>query len=30
VALVLSVNTQLGVPRFTFNIDANAGLGLKF
>jgi hypothetical protein len=30
VALVLSLNTQLGVPRFTFNVDANIGLGLKF
>jgi len=30
VALVLSVNTQLGVPRFTFNVDGNIGLGLKF
>jgi len=30
VALVLSVNTQLGVPRFTFNFDGNIGLGLKF
>ena len=30
VALVLSLNTQLGVPRFTFNIDGNVGVGLKF
>ncbi|HET6149814.1 MAG TPA: tetratricopeptide repeat protein [Polyangia bacterium] len=30
VALVLSVNTQVGVPNFTFNFDGNVGLGLKF
>jgi hypothetical protein len=30
VALVLAVNTQLGVPRFTFNFDGNVGVGLKF
>jgi hypothetical protein len=30
IALVVSVNTQLGVPRFTFNVDGNVGVGLKF
>ncbi len=30
VALVVAVNTQLGVPRFTFNIDGNVGGGVKF
>jgi tetratricopeptide (TPR) repeat protein len=30
VALVVSLNTQLGVPRFTFNLDGNIGAGVKF
>jgi hypothetical protein len=29
-ALILALNTELGVPKFTFNVDANIGLGLKF
>jgi tetratricopeptide (TPR) repeat protein len=29
-ALIVALNTQLGVPKFTFNVDVNAGLGLKF
>ena len=29
-ALIVSVNTQLGVPRFTFNVDGNVGVGAKF
>ena len=24
------LNTQLGVPKFTFNVDADLGVGLKF
>ena len=27
--LILNVNTALGVPKFTFNIDVNAGIGLR-
>ncbi len=30
VSLVVALNTQLGVPKFTFNLDADLGLGLKF
>ncbi len=29
-SLILALNTELGVPKFTFNVDANIGLGLKF
>jgi hypothetical protein len=29
-SLIASLNTQLGVPKFTFNVDANVGVGLKF
>ena len=29
-SLIVALNTQLGVPKFTFNLDANAGVGLKF
>ena len=29
-SLILAVNTEVGVPKFTFNIDANVGVGLKF
>jgi hypothetical protein len=29
-SLILALNTQLGVPKFTFNLDVNAGLGLRF
>ena len=29
-ALIVALNTQLGVPKFTFNVDFNAGVGLKF
>jgi hypothetical protein len=27
--LIVNVNTQLGVPKFTFNVDINAGIGLR-
>jgi hypothetical protein len=29
-SLIVAANTQLGVPKFTFNVDAVLGLGLKF
>jgi hypothetical protein len=29
-SLIVAANTQLGVPKFTFNVDADLGLGLKF
>lgn len=29
-ALIVALNTQVGVPKFTFNIDLNGGVGLKF
>jgi hypothetical protein len=29
-ALIVALNTQLGVPKFTFNVDVNGGIGLKF
>jgi len=29
-ALLVAANTQLGVPKFTFNLDADLGLALKF
>ena len=28
--LLVAANTQLGVPKFTFNVDADLGLALKF
>lgn len=28
--LIVALNTQVGVPKFTFNLDLDAGLGLKF
>ena len=30
ISLIVAANTQLGVPKFTFNVDADLGLGLKF
>jgi hypothetical protein len=30
VALLFQVNTQLGFPNFTFNVDGNIGAGMKF
>jgi hypothetical protein len=30
VGLVLGMNTQLGFPKFTFNVDLNAGLAFQF
>jgi hypothetical protein len=29
-SLIASVNTQLGLPTFTYNIDGNVGAGLRF
>jgi hypothetical protein len=29
VNLIVNLNTQLGVPKFTFNFDINAGIGLR-
>jgi len=29
-SLIVAAYTQLGVPKFTFNVDADLGLGLKF
>ena len=28
--LIVAINTQVGVPKFTFNLDFDAGLGIKF
>ena len=28
--LIVALNTQVGVPKFTFNLDFDAGLGIKF
>jgi hypothetical protein len=28
--LIVALNTQVGVPKFTFNLDLDAGLGIKF
>jgi hypothetical protein len=30
ISLIVAANTQLGVPKFTFNVDADLGIGLKF
>jgi hypothetical protein len=30
ISLLVAANTQLGVPKFTFNVDADLGLALKF
>ena len=27
--LIVNLNTQLGVPKFTVNFDINAGIGLR-
>jgi hypothetical protein len=29
-SLILAVNTEVGVPNFTFNVDVNGGVGLRF
>jgi hypothetical protein len=29
-SLIVAANTQVGVPKFTFNLDADLGLGFKF
>jgi len=29
-SIIAALNTQVGVPKFTFNVDADLGIGLKF